>query len=487
MDKMRILLINPPVMLWMEDQPAIAPPLGLAYIAAVLESKYDVQILDCILEGSTYKKPISEEINQWGMDPDQIKGRLAQWEPKVVGISLIYSSQDEVVMSVAAAIKEYARFEGKEITVVLGGPHASAGPKQLMRNRDIDFIVMGEGELPMLQLCQAIESGTDYSHIGGLVYRDSKGAIKSNDKKQFVNDIDKLPPPARHLLAMDQYSQMDTYFAPMAKPCTSVMLTRGCSNKCIFCSVPSNFGDTCRVRSPKIVLQEIKLLVERYGIKEFFFEDDNLLWNLDYMEEFCYGLINSQMGVIWSCPAGIVARGYKRRLLEGMKKSGCYSVTVNAESGSDRVLGDIIDSPNDRDIFFNLARDLKKNGIQVRGNFRVGWPFENRNEIAETYNFIQELDLAEFNVYTAVPFPGTAFWDRCIKENLFAKPFKFREYLTNEFFINSTNFTVDGLAVLMEDLDKKSKPETGGFLGKMVSSFGPKEKKKKRKTGSVAQ
>lgn len=492
MKKLRVLLINPPQMLRVEKTPTASPPLGLAYIAAALEQHYDVFVMDCMAEGFTRKKYLSKTLNMWGMDTEEVGLRLPNWDPDVVGISALYSSQDEVVPQIARLAKEYGRIQGKAVYTVVGGPHATAGPKQILKNKDIDFVVLGEGEDTMLRLCEIIRIQGDPSTIHGLAYRNQKGRVKVTPRSGQFLDVDDLPMPARHLLPTPKYFLIDSYFQPMNKPFANMILSRGCDNNCLFCSVPEHQGDCCRYRSPRKIIHEMKFLAQKYGIKEIYFEDDNLLRDLDFAQELCERIIGEELDLIWSCPAGIVARGYNHRLLQLMKNSGCYSITINAESGSDRVLGEIINSPNDRDIMINLVDRLKSLKIQVRANFRVGWPEETREEIKGTYKFLQSLDLADFRIYTAVPFPGTPFWDKCIDEQLFAKPFKFKEYLTNEFFINSTNFTTDGLPVLMEECEKNlwvksamASPDVlmdsvGGFFDKLIHPFTNKEKKKGR-------
>lgn len=495
METMRILLLNPPKMLSVDRIPTASPPLTLGYLAAMLQNEFDVQFLDCMVEGINHKKYLSKELNMWGTDPDELKLRMSRWEPHMVIILADESSQDEMLDTVTQIYKDHSRALGRPIYIATVGDHSSAGPRQILKKKFIDFAIAGEPELPVYQLCQALSRGQDYSSIDGLTFRDKKGKTISNEKKQITKDVNQIPFPARHLMGLEKYYQAPCYFQPAATPFTNMILSRGCGNNCLFCPIPANQGNRTRVRSPKSVMEEILLLVQHFGMKEIYFEDDNLFWNLEYTFELCQRLTKANLGILWSCPKGLVARGYNRRLLVELKKSGCYSLTFNFESGSDRVLGDIINSPNDRDIITNLVKDLKKLGISVRGNFRVGWPYESRQEIKETYEFIADLALDDFRINTAVPYPGTPFWDKCIKEELFAKPFKFREYLTNDCFINSTNFTVEGLPVLMEENEKnlrkrlgKSGTEQimdsiGGILGKVMPLGGAETRKKGKGKG----
>lgn len=491
MERLRILLINPPRLLHAGYLPYACPPLGLAYLAGVLEKTFDVKILDCMVEGITHKSYVSRELTRWGVDMDELALRIPRWEPDVVGISCSFSSQEDVVFDVARVYKEHARIRERNIIIVAGGAHASAVPWEIMGNKDIDFVVSGEGEVPLYQLCKALQAGADVGGIEGLAYRDQRGNIMVNPRESYIKDLDEIPFPARHLLLMDKYSQSPTYFQPRAKPYTNMLLGRGCDSRCIFCSVPGCFGPVYRPRSAESVLDEMKMLLERYNIKEIYFEDDHFLRDLTRAEEICRGIIESKMDFAWSCQSGIVAHGYTGKLFELMKKSGCYRVTLNIESGCDRVLGDVIGSPHDLNILTNLIPALQACDIEVAANFHIGFPRETREEIMETFDFIARFNFAGFNVYFALPFPGTPFYEECIREDLFARLTKFKDYLLENTFLKTDHFDPRGLIKIHESGMKKiwkkqavKRPEVliesiGGVFDQVIHPFTSREKRKR--------
>ncbi|MCE1245318.1 MAG: B12-binding domain-containing radical SAM protein [Firmicutes bacterium] len=491
MQRLRILLINPPQIHHVSEKPVCAPPLGLAYMAAVLEKAFDVKITDCIAEGFEKKSYVTKEINRWGVDPDELNLRVTRWEPDIVGISCTYSPQEEVIFDIAAVYKRFAEIRGKNIITVVGGPHATAVPFDIMKHKDVDFVVTGEGEIPMFQLCQAIQSNMDVSGIHGLAYRDHTGKVMVNPRSEYIDNPDKIPFPARHLLLMDKYLQAESYFKPRFLERTNMILSRGCDSRCLFCTVPGCFGGKFRPRSADNIIAEMKEIIEKYAIKEVCFEDDNFFRNLDIATELCSKMTDNKLNLAWGCHSGLVARGYSNKLIELMKQSGCYRVTLNLESGCDNVLGKILNSPNDRNIAANMILALEKAGIEVAVNFRIGFPGETQQEIMETFSFISKFKVADVKVFFAVPFPGTPFQEQCNKEGLFIRPVKYRDYLLESTFLRTEEFDPQVLQKLhevgMKNLWKKRATSDAGVLFSGVGSvlektvlhpFSSKEKKR---------
>jgi len=473
MERLRVLLINPPMILPTGSTPFASPPLGLAYLAGVLEKRYDVKIIDCMVEGINKKAYYSKGLERWGVDMDELNLRITRWEPDVVGISCRYSSQEQIIYDIADVYKRYAKIRSRNIMVVAGGTHASAVPWRIMEHENIDFVIIGEGEVPMFQLCRSLQIGSDISDIEGLAFRDHTGKVLVNPRTGYIEKPDQIPFPARHLLMMEKYRNLSLYFQPRTGNHTNMLLSRGCDSSCSFCAVPFCFGSKFRPRSPANVLKEIAMLVQRNNIQEIYFEDDNFLHDLDIAEQICQGIISMKLNILWSAQSGLVGWGYSNRLLSLMKQSGCYHITLNIESGSDRVMGDVIKGPNEINVLLNLINALKSADIDVIANFRIGFPGETREEIEKTFDFINQCGLENYNVYLAQPYPGTPMWEQCEKDNLFMHEISPDNYLLEEYLMHTEYFGREELLDIYEKGMKSVwKKQVAMRPGMLIDSIG---------------
>lgn len=477
MNRLRILLINlPQLKASGEEAPTSSPPLGLAYIAAILEKSFDVKILDCIVEGPSIKIFFDKGLDLWGVNMDEMTKRIPRWEPDIIGISCLYPFQEELLFKVAEVYKSYGKIRNKKIWVITGGPHVSAVPFEILKNPNVDYVIIGEGEIPMFKLCQAIQEGKDAREIEALAYREKGDSVMVNPRKKYIEDLSQIPFPAWHLLLMEKYFQAPTYFKPRSAPYTNMILTRGCDARCIFCSVPSCFG-SMRYRSPENVVEEIKTLKDRYRIKEIYFEDDSLFRNQDYAESLCRSFIEAKLDIIWSCQSGVVAWGYNNKILQLMKESGCYRINLNIESGSDPVLAKIVRSPNEKNILINFIQAVAAAGIEMRVNFSIGYPGETREHILETFYFINIFNFSDYKVHYALPYPGTHFWEMCKSDGLFTRPTNYRDYLTEKSFVRTGFLDPEGLeSAYKEGMNvvayKQATVRPGAFMKNMGSMFG---------------
>lgn len=376
--KKRVLLINPnsvsekSILSGME---AIAPPLGLLYLASVLEKDFEVRIID-------------ENIGTGGL----IKN-VKDFNPHFVGISANYSFQFPKALDIAKVIKKYNR----DIIVVFGGVHVTfTDPKIILDKYSfIDFIIKGDGEYPLLDLV----SGKLPSKIKGLSYR---GINKIYDNGIFrINKLDNLPFPARHLIPLDSYRIHP--FEYRNKKSVSIITSRGCAYKCINC-IGSN--ELYRSRSPENVLDEIKYLY-KLGIKDFTVYDPCFTLDMERAEKICDLIIKNKLKITWCCETRVDK--VNKYLLEKMKLAGCVSIFYGIETGSEETL-----------IFLNKKIDLqqvnsavkltKSMGIKAYGGFMIGYPFESDDEFRTMLDYSKNLslDLAWFNIVT--PFPGTGLW-----------------------------------------------------------------------------
>jgi radical SAM superfamily enzyme YgiQ (UPF0313 family) len=247
---MRTLLINP-------DPPRIygiggqlAFPLGLGYIAAVLEKEHEVRVID---------------IGAEKLDDDSLAKRASQAEPEIVGITSDTVSFQRAI-EIATLIKEI----DSKIIVIIGGAHSNALPTYPLQYDCFDISVHGEGERTAVELWDRIAEGRSYEDVKGIAFR-GKGGVILNPRRELIENLDKLPFPARHLFPVAKYNGESSL--PVS-PVYPVGTSRGCPFSCAFCSNEVIFGRRYRFRSPENVANEIELLIDKYNAKGIYFRED---------------------------------------------------------------------------------------------------------------------------------------------------------------------------------------------------------------------
>jgi len=418
----RILLISPHK-ITMSGYEELAPPLGLAYIGAVLErANYSVSIIDVAAEGFHARKKLIGGCVRIGLGYNEIERKIRQFSPHIVGVSCLMSSQFEDTMKICRLVKKI----DSAISTVVGGEHPSATPRESLDDPAVDFVVIGEGEYTMRELVAAIANNGGYSAIDGLAYRQS-GQVIINPKTRFISNLDELPPPARHLLPMQIYFKENTPQSgtSLRSPNTSMITSRGCTARCVFCATSRFWGNRFRPRSVSSVLDEMEQLVTEYGIREIQFIDDNLTLDKKRALQLFEGMIARGLNLTWNTPQGIAAWSLDEKVLTAMKRSGCYEITLAIESGVQRVLTEIIHKPLRLEIVPPLVQTAKRLGILTKAYFVVGFPGESLNDIRATLEFARRLQLDAAGIFIATPLPGTDLYRQCKECGYLAKDFSY--------------------------------------------------------------
>jgi len=394
---MRILLIKPHHKEIYKDFKDVAteyPPLGLAYIAAVLEKNgyNEIKIVDMPVEGVTEEK---------------LRQILDEFDPQIVGIT---ATTPTITYSLKVA--RLCKGALPKVMVVIGGPHATAVPEHVLSDGSVDVAVRGEGEITMLELVQNAEKGTSFKDVAGVSYRE-EGKIVHNQPRGVIEDLDTLPLPARHLLPIKQYFYVDVKKTPM----TTVFTSRGCPGLCSYCSARQTFGRRFRTRSPNNIVDELEMLVKTYGIKEVHILDDTFTLNRQRAMDICDEIIRRKLDIVWCCPNGVRVNTVDKELLEKMKAAGCYSLAFGFESGSQKVLNAVMKGIT-LDQSRNAIKLAKEVGIETWGFFMMGLPEDTEETIRQTIDFAKELDpdIAKFHI--TVPYPGTELYQKWEREGI---------------------------------------------------------------------
>lgn len=355
---MRIALIFPPSLYQTKET---MPPLGLAWLAAVLrkEGYDDVYIIDSVINKYDNKRVV-EILKEKGAD--------------IIGLS--FGTQNRFyAFELAKLIKE----NFPSTPLVAGGPHPTLTAEDTLRHiKAIDMIVRGEGEVTFSELVKSIDRNADVSNIKGLSYRNSSGDIIHNVAREPIADLDKMPWPARDLLPINGYRQT----IPLSsKICTSIISSRGCPYNCVYCSTAEQWGHNIRYRSAKNVVDEIEYLLKTYELDGVGFFDDCFTMNKQRVIEICKEIIERNLNVGWWCEAR--ANNIDEEIVDWMKKAGCEHIAMAAESGSDEILKKIKKAITVAQVIA-AVKIIKKAGIKLKVFFMHGLPGETYQDIKKT-------------------------------------------------------------------------------------------------------
>ncbi|GAF69972.1 unnamed protein product, partial [marine sediment metagenome] len=312
-----------------------------------------------------------------------------------------------MLISTAARIAKGIKAKNKDIVTIVGGPHITVLPEQVMSSYpDIDIGVIGEGEITIAELLESIKRNTSLDAVKGIVFR-SNGNLKITEPRPFIKDLDALPLPAWDMLPdlLKHYQQSASRIDRL--PCMSVATSRGCPFKCIFCA-RNVFGNVTRAHSADYLIRMAGHLKKEYNIKSITFEDENFVCFRKRLTEFCQRLIKEDLDITWDCCSHV--SGVNPEILDLMKKAGCWQINYGIESGSQRILDFIKKGTNLRTIERALKM-TRQAGMITKGYFIMGHPTETLESIQETIDFIKKIDLDIFQMSFMVPFPGTELYD----------------------------------------------------------------------------
>jgi radical SAM superfamily enzyme YgiQ (UPF0313 family) len=357
------------------------PPLGLAWMAAVLERQgHHVHILDAHAE--------RVNIDRF---PDRLR-ELGQFN--IIGITATTA-----LINNALEIARMAKAQQPASKVVLGGVHPTVLPEEVLAEKAVDLVVRGEGENTILD----IASEKPFTEIDGISFRIDR-QVQHNPERALIKNLDTIGMPAWHLLPMDKYYPA----AGTSKrlPAISMLTTRGCPGRCTFCY--RIFGQRLRVRSGRKIAEEVKYLQDNYGIREICFYDDTFTVHKKEVYAFCQGLDELGVDITWSCFSRVDT--VNEDLLATMKECGCHQIMYGIESASPAILKNI-GKRTESVKAEEAVRITRKVGIDVRAAFMLGNPGETKETLEETLTYAIKLnpEIAIFNITT--PFPGTEMFD----------------------------------------------------------------------------
>ena len=410
---MKVALIQPKI-----PDGNYLPSLGLLYIAALLEKNgFNVKIFD-----ENYNKDIVKEVLSFGAS--------------LVGIT-----------SVTAAIKRSVRL-ASEIKkacgawTAIGGAHPTAMPEETAFFEGVDFVVYGEGEYTMLDLCKFVRDDEKKASLNGipnLCFKTSDGVQKTR-RSPFLTgeEIDRLPYPAFHLLDIERVFGISVHgLFSMGKRILPIMTARGCPEVCTFCC--RTMGYSSRERSVEDVIEEIKFMKRTYSIDELYIEDDNFCNNKTRAINILDEIIKARLGIYIKFANGLRADSVDEELLYKIKKAGGYWVGFGIESGSKKVLN-LMNKNLNLELSAKNVKIAKKVGFFVGSNMIVGYPGETIDDLNESMKYFQRLGLDSIAIVNLIPFPKTPVRGICEKNGYLTEAAK--DYENYYFRVFNANILV---------------------------------------------
>ena len=386
-------------------------PLGLAYISAYIKKyDYEVKIFDAhimAVKGFTTGNCSSlEEVE------DELISRIEEFNPDVIGISCLFHYMYRTAHQIVGKIKT----KMKNVTIVMGGAYPTVSPEIALSDKNIDFVVLGEGERAFLNLLEALNGRFNFDELTAVAYRDKMGQIVIKSGFVLLDSLDDIPLPDRTDFVLEDYYRYGRHFIQKFEEyegrelkIATLTATRGCIFNCSFCLGKKIWGGGLRVRSPENVLNEIEFLKKKYGIKYFAFNDDNLLINKKFARELLQGIIDKKLDIKWTT-GGMSVCGLDEEMIELMVKSGCLIFNLAIESASKETL-ERIHKPVTTDEAVRVVNMIRKHrDTYVMGLFMLGFLEETEEQFFETIKFGKALK-CDWTLYSCVtPFPGSELY-----------------------------------------------------------------------------
>ena len=365
----------------------VTPPLGLMYISSVLRQKgHDIRILDMRLDR---------------LKPEEVVKKFKDFKPDIVGFSTL-TLEANLMHRVAALLKK----EDQRCKIIVGGPHSTSYPRETLSDKNIDFLVLGEGEQTAAELIEAIEHNRDFKDVRGIAFR-YNGQLTLTPPRMPITDLDSLPFPAWDLIEMDKYFQCYRWallYSYLARPYMPIFTSRGCPYHCIYCH--NIFGKDFKARSPESVIAEIETLIKRYNIRDFEILDDCFNFDLPRAKRICDLIVEKRLDVKLALVNGVRGDIMDEELIYKLKKAGTYLIMYAIETASPH-LQKFIKKYLNLEKIKQMISIAAKLGISTHGYFMLGFPTESKEEILQTIKFAVQTDLETATFFIANPFGGT--------------------------------------------------------------------------------
>jgi radical SAM superfamily enzyme YgiQ (UPF0313 family) len=376
------------------------PPLGILYLAAYIgERGVPAEVFDTTFSSR-----------------EALERRLAETRPEVIGIytNLMTKISVLAIMRFIRACPELARSR-----IVLGGPEVTHHAERFLAH-GADVIVIGEGEETFHALVTAWSGDGDaaLADIPGIVFRDAEGAVVRTTPRPLLRSLDELPMPRRDAIDLAPY--LAAWRARHGSNAVSISTMRGCPYTCRWCS-RAVYGESYRRRAPRLVVDEIEMIVARYNPDSFWFVDDVFTIHHGWLQAFTEELARRGLRIRYECITR--ADRLNERAVGLLERSGCFRVWIGAESGSQKIL-DAMDRRVTVEQVRTTIQMAKQHGIETGTFIMLGYPGETEADIEATIEHLKRADPDQFTITVSYPIKGTPFYDDVVSDMIDPGPWE---------------------------------------------------------------
>jgi radical SAM superfamily enzyme YgiQ (UPF0313 family) len=324
---------------------------------------------------------------------------IKKYEPCLVGITCVITKW-VTVRSLAKAIKTF----DEDIKVVVGGANPSLYPYETLQCSDIDFVICGFGQTPLMKLCNQLDMGMYTGNIDNCYTKKSDSFNKDTSVNSY--DFDQFPFPDRSKLPVNLYT---VPFCP-ENPTTIMLSSQGCPYRCAFCNCKNN--KPIRIRAPEMVVAEMEDIYN-LGIRSVLFQDELFTINSARVRAICNLLIRRNVKLNWSIKSRVNC--INKEDLDVMKMAGCFNIHLGIESGNDRILKLMKKDINATQII-NAVAAIKEAGLTCTASFMIGYLNETEQEIMNTIEFAHSLGFANCQFFVTMANPQTELYDYLVEK-----------------------------------------------------------------------
>lgn len=388
-------------------------PYALVSLAPLLEQEgFNVRIVD--FDGI----PITYE---------NVSKKFKNKTPDIIGITA-YTTP---LLERAAIVTEYVRKLFPESFILWGGVHATIFPREILQELPVDAVVVGEGELTLLELAKSIQQDRDLSKVRGIYYKKDDEILKTPER-ELIKYLNKLPMPSWYLINYFQHNYI------------YLIESRGCPYRCSFCY--KHMWKKYRSKSVDKIIEEIKYLQTLFNLRIFKFWDDLPFGgNVTKMIDFCETVQQEELDIKWTC--FIRPEMIKEELLEAFEKAGCFRVAMGVESGSPKML-DLLNKQTTPEEYRKSFKLLSKYPILSVASFMLGLPGEEMGDLKLTLELAKEIKATEYYAQNYKPYPNTELYEAALKQG-FKEPRSIYEWAHysnfDEYNVNTSNIPLDVL------------------------------------------